>query len=250
MRRRYLYLPVVCLLGMLLSGCWRLDPEAFWIRENVPSTPSVPVGTTEIQFAQTEETTGLRMDGGITGETYLCFCADLQDLCNDLSLLLERQIVGENWQMEKTAAAPYSRMDTQYLRLDADPILKNEPTLCVYLTEEGQLCEITAILLTHDWTQAQEASFMQLGSVLLRCFWPDCETDVLEDTAEKLRGDMDENIYPDNSAVTRPMRIYVHGSAAAYSYTHAAHISFNVIPVNDARLQELEKAGLEIVIIP
>lgn len=201
-------------------------------------------------ITQTEETTGLCMDGSVIEEAALCFAADLQALCNDLSFHWERQLTQEHWQMEKDALAPYSRMQTRYLRLDVDPMLKNEPTLCVYLSEEERICEATAILLTHDWTQAQEESLLRLGKDLLQCMWPDCDETVLTDTVRTLREDIGKNVYPDNSDIPHPMTVYAHGSAAAYGYTHAANISIHVIPVNDTRLQELETAGVQIIEIP
>lgn len=239
-----------CLVCLLLTGCGRLNPEMFWIRKNVLETTQVPEQTITTQITQTEETTGLCMDGSVIEEVDLCFAADLLDLCNDLSIRWDRQITQEYWQMEKETLALYSRMQTRYLRLDADPMLKNEPTLCVYLTEEERICEATAILLTHDWTEAQEVSFLRVGKDLLQCVWPSCDDAALKDAVQKLRQDIGKNVYPDNSAIPQPMTVYVHGSAAAYGYTHAANISIHVIPVNDTRLQELETAGVQIIEIP
>ena len=241
---------LICLLCILMTGCGRLDSETFWIRENVPEITQVPKDTIVTQATQIEETMGLCIDGSVTEEAELCFAADLQALCNDLSIRWARQITQEHWQMEKDTLAPYSRIQTRYLRLDVDPMLKNEPTLCVYLTEEGRICETTAILLTHDWTEAQEVSFLRLGKDLLQCVWPSCDDAALKDAVQKLRQDIGKNVYPDNSAIPQPMTVYVHGSAAAYGYTHAANISIHVIPVNDTRLQELETAGVQIIEIP
>ena len=62
-----------------------------------------------------------------------------------------------------------------------------------------------------------------------------------------VRKDIIENVYPDNEDIPRPKTVYIHGNAAAYGYTLGNHISFNVIPVNGSRVQEMKTAGISVV---
>lgn len=245
------HLWLVCLLCILLTGCAKFDSGVFWIRENTPTESnaiaenSVPIPTQTEKLSPIPQS--LQMDVTVTIDDDLCFRADVEAFCNDLGYYLQRQLPQELWLPAKDNSAPYSRAPARSQRLDMEPVLKNEPMIEVYLSSEDRLSEASAILLTHDWTDAGETGFLQLGTALLQCFWPDCPKDVITQTVGEIRKDINQNVYPDNSAVPRPIKVYVYGTAAAYGYTHAARISINVIPVDANRLQELTNAGVEII---
>lgn len=241
----------VC-VSLLLVGCDFLDEETYWIKENIPAQITPTEVATIPTPAETAATipTQLQMNTEVIAEGDLRFFADTTALCNDLGVYLQRQLDADLWLQEKEALTPYSRTPATYRRMEFDPMVKNEPLLCVYTSEAEELYEVSVILLTHDWTEAGEEQFLRLGVVLLQCFWPDCAEETILETVSKIREDINHNVYPDNSASPRPMTVYVCGNTAAYGYTHGAHISINVIPVTENRLREMETAGVQIVNIP
>lgn len=233
-----------------LTGC-RISKE-FWIRKNEPMgiNQTIPSDTRPVETAWIPETPDqLRLDGTITEEPALCFAGDLEDLRNDIGFYWGRFLPEELWSQPEEKTAPYSREKTHYRQLDPDPMIKNEPPICVYLSTRNQICEVSAILLTHDWTQAKEENFLHRGETLLKCFWPDCGEEEIRRVTEEIRKDIVENLYPDNEDIPRPIKVYVHGNAAAYGYTLGNHISFNVIPINDSRINDMEAAGVTMITV-
>ena len=239
-------------MTLLLSGCGSFDREVYWIKENIPTQTAATEVSAIPAPTETEVTipTQLQMNTKVIVEGELRFSAGTTALCNDLGFYLQRQLDDDLWLQEKEAPAPYSRVSAICRRMELDPILKNEPMIEVYTSQREELYEVTAILLTHDWTEAGEGQFLRLGQILLQCFWPECEETVIDQTVVQIRKDINNNVYPDNSAAPRPATIYVCGNVATYGYTHGAHISINVIPVTENRLQEMETAGVQIVNIP
>ena len=248
MKRRYLLIFVALCMGLFLASCSFFDSEAYWIRENTPvqsngtEPATVPVPTETVPEIPVQ----LQINPTIVSDGDLRFQADTKALINDLGVYLQRQLGYELWQQTEEASTPYSRTPATYRRMEFDLLVKNEPLLCVYTSETDALYEITAIVLTHDWTEAGENQFLQLGNILLRCFWPDCNEETILQTVDKIQADITQNIYPNQTAELRPIAVYVNGNAAAYGYTHAAHISINVIPVDENRLQELVSAGIPV----
>ena len=244
MPKRSRILCTLLCMTLLLSGCGSFDREDYWIKENIPTQTAATEVSDIPAPTETEVTipTQLQMNTKVIAEGELRFSACTTALCNDLGVYLQRQLDDDLWLQEKVSAI--------CRRMELDPILKNEPMIEVYTSQREELYEVTAILLTHDWTEAGEGQFLRLGQILLQCFWPECEETVINQTVAQIRKDINNNVYPDNSAVPRPATIYVCGNAAAYGYTHGAHISINVIPVTENRLQEMETAGVQIVNIP
>lgn len=246
MRKNSLWI-LALLLCMCMNGC---NSNKYWIRKNIHTEPILPMESSAPATIQTQPVPSvpdqLQMDGSVIREENLRFGITKEMLCNDLGYYLQRQITEDYWLPETGAVAPYSRAEVQSQRLDLDPLLKNDPLICVYL-DSGRLYEVGVILLTHDWTVAGEQIFVLFTKTLLQCFWPQCGADAIDRTVADLFQDIEQNAYPDTSDAPVPTKIYVHESAAAYSYTHGNHIGILVIPVDEIRLEEWRSAGLEIV---
>ena len=238
---------------MLLAGCGAFfEEDTLWIRENTPKQQAISTEQTVPTTTPAEETVEvpdhLQMDDGVAEGPSLCFTATPAMLSNDMGYYLQRQI--PDWTVSPDAVAPYCQILARSQELDLDPVLKTDPTAYAYLSDEAQIYEVAIHLMTHDWTQPGEDSFQLFGKTLLQCFWPAVEAEEIAQTAAAIRRDMDDNKYTTSSAVPRPQKNYVHGNTAAYGYTHVTHISFNVLPVNEARLRELEEKGVQIIMIP
>lgn len=238
---------IVLLLCICMTGC---SGDEYWVRKNKPTEPMLPMESSVPATIQMQPVPSvseqLQMDSSVIREESLRFGITKEMLCNDLEYHLQRQIPEDCWLPENGAVAPYSGEEVRSQRLDLDPLLKNDPLLCVYL-DSGKLCEAGVILLTHDWTEAGEQSFLLLGKTLLQCFWPQCGADTIDQTATNLLRDIKHNGNPDTPTVSVPSKIYVHESAAFYGYTHDNHIGILVIPVDNIRLEEWRNAGVEIV---
>ena len=247
-----LFLGIV-LLCVCMVGCNFADE--FWIQKNEPvesdqihqtTDPTTVLAETEAHLKAPDR---LQLDGTVTEEPSVCFDAVLRDLGNDIGYHWGRFLPEELWSQTEERQTPYSRERAQYRQLDPDPMLKNEPPICAYLSADGRIYEVSTILLTHDWTEAREENFLQRGETLLKCFWPDCGEEQIKGVLSDIRRDIAENLYRDNEDIPRPVKVYIYGSAAAYGYTLGNHISMNVIPVVDSRVKDMEAAGIKIVSI-